>query len=116
MGGGLALMVASQRPDLVRAVVPFYGIVPWEGAQPDYGAITAAVLGHYAEHDDFASAEAVASLESNLREAGNKDVTIYTYPGTVHGFFNDERPSQHAPEASEFAWQRTVEFLHSRLG
>jgi carboxymethylenebutenolidase len=74
------------------------------------------VLGHYAEHDDFASAEAVASLESNLREAGNKDVTIYTYPGTVHGFFNDERPSQHAPEASEFAWQRTVEFLHSRLG
>jgi carboxymethylenebutenolidase len=116
MGGGLALMVASQRPDLVRAVVPFYGIVPWEGAQPDYGAINAAVLGHYAEHDDFASADAVAALERALREGGNKDVTIYTYPGTVHGFFNDDRPSQHAPDASKVAWERTVEFLHSRLG
>ena len=116
MGGGLALMVASQRPDLVRAVVPFYGVVPWEGAQPDYGAITAGVLGHYAEHDDFASAEVVAALESTLREAGNKDVTFYTYPGTVHGFFNNDRPGQHAPDASEVAWERTIEFLRSHLG
>jgi carboxymethylenebutenolidase len=116
MGGGLALMVASQRPDLVRAVVPFYGIVPWEGAQPDYGAITAAVLGHYAEHDDFASPEVVAALETTLREAGNKDVMFYSYPGTVHGFFNDDRPGQYAPDASDLAWERTIEFLHSRLG
>lgn len=116
MGGGLALMVASQRPDLVRAVVPFYGIVPWQGAQPDYSAITGAVLGHYAEHDDFASPEVVRSLESTLRTAGNKDVTFYTYPGTHHGFFNDERPSQHSPQASALAWERTIEFLHSHLG
>ena len=116
MGGGLALMVASQRPDLVRAVVPFYGIVPWEGAQPDYGAITAAVLGHYAEHDDFASAEAVAALESTLRAAGNKDVTIYTYPGTVHAFFNDEPPRPARPGGFQVAWERTIEFLHSHLG
>ena len=40
MGGGLALMLASQRPDKVRAVVPFYGVVPWEGVQPDYPALT----------------------------------------------------------------------------
>jgi carboxymethylenebutenolidase len=32
MGGGLALMLAVQRPDDVRAVVPFYGLIPWEGA------------------------------------------------------------------------------------
>ena len=36
MGGGLALMLASQRPDKVRAVVPFYGLAPWKGAKPDY--------------------------------------------------------------------------------
>src|ERR1700678_1768526 len=115
MGGGLALMVASQRPDLVRAVVPFYGIVPWEGAQPDYGAITGAVLGHYAEHDDWASPKAVAELESTLREAGNKDVTMYSYPDTVHGFFNDDRPDQYSAQASEFAWGRTINFLESHL-
>jgi carboxymethylenebutenolidase len=116
MGGGLALMVASQRPDLVRAVVPFYGIVPWEGAQPDYGAIKGAVLGHYAEHDEWASPKAVAELESTLRAAGNKDVTMYNYPGTVHGFFNDDRPGQHSAEASELAWARTIDFLRSHLG
>ena len=47
MGGGLALMLASQRPDKVRAVVAFYGVVPWDGAQPDYPGADRAVLGHY---------------------------------------------------------------------
>src|SRR5215212_4515969 len=35
MGGGLALMLAAQRPDAVKACVPFYGLIPWEGANPD---------------------------------------------------------------------------------
>ncbi len=51
MGGGLALVLATQRPDAVAAVVPCYGIIPWPDAQPDYAAISAAVLGHYAEND-----------------------------------------------------------------
>src|SRR5215472_15645696 len=49
MGGGLALVLATQRPDAVAAVVPAYGIVPWPDASPDYAAMSAAVLGHYAE-------------------------------------------------------------------
>ena len=36
MGGGLALVLATQRPDAVAAVVPCYGIIPWPDAQPDY--------------------------------------------------------------------------------
>ena len=35
MGGGLALVVASQRPDAVAAVAPYYGVIPWATAQPD---------------------------------------------------------------------------------
>jgi carboxymethylenebutenolidase len=115
MGGGLALMAASQRPDVVRAVVPFYGAAPSQGAQPDYGAITASVLGHYAEHDDFASAEFVSFLKAALAEGGNADVTIHFYPGTEHAFFNDSRPEVFAPDEAALAWARTLEFLRTRL-
>ena len=34
MGGGLALVLATQRPDAVAAVVPCYGIIAWPDAQP----------------------------------------------------------------------------------
>src|SRR3954469_5282942 len=43
MGGGLALVVATQRPDAVQAVVPFYGVIPWPQAQPDWSKLQAPV-------------------------------------------------------------------------
>jgi len=116
MGGGLALMLASQRPDKVRAVVPFYGAVPWEGAQPDYTALTGAVLGHFAGKDEWASPDVGRALVRTLREAGNNDVAIHIYPESEHAFFNDTRPEVYDPEASELAWRRTIEFLHSHIG
>lgn len=115
MGGGLALVLATHRPDAVRAVVPFYGLIPWPDAQPDWTALNGAVLGHFAEDDAFASPSYVAALETSLREAGNDDVTIYTYPGTKHAFFNDARPEVYDAEASRLAWERTLEFLRARL-
>ncbi len=36
MGGGLALWLATLRPDDVKAAAPFYGLLPWPAAQPDY--------------------------------------------------------------------------------
>src|SRR3712207_5791533 len=52
MGGGLALVLACHRPDAVKACVPFYGLIPWEGAQPDWSKLSGvAVQGHYAEED-----------------------------------------------------------------
>ncbi len=114
MGGGLALVLATQRPDVVRAVVPFYGLVPWPGVEPDYARMSAALQGHYAEHDDFAGPQAARDLEAKLADMG-KEAEVFLYPGTKHGFFNDSRPDQHAPEASRRAWERTVGFLRSRL-
>jgi carboxymethylenebutenolidase len=116
MGGGLALMLASQRPDKVRAAVPFYGVVPWEGAQPDYSALTGAVLGHFAELDHSASPEAARALGQTLKDSGNVDVELHVYPGVDHAFFNDTRPEVYDAEASALAWQRTIQFLHSRIG
>ena len=114
MGGGLALVLACQRPDEVRAVVPYYGLVPWPDVQPDYQAMTAAVQGHYATHDDFAGPGLARALAERLGEMG-KEVEMFIYPDTVHGFFNDTRPGQYSAEASALAWERTVAFLRSRL-
>ena len=116
MGGGLALMLASQRPDKVRAVVPFYGVVPWQGVQPNYSALTGAVLGHFAGKDESASPEAARALVRTLRQAGNEDVDIHIYPQADHAFFNDTRPEVYDAEASALAWRRTTEFLRSRTG
>ena len=70
MGGGLALVLATQRPDAVSAVVPCYGIVPWPDVQPDYAAMSAAVLGHYAEQDEYFTPEKANALAEQLRCVG----------------------------------------------
>jgi len=114
MGGGLALWLATLRPDAVRAVVPFYGLAP-RGHEPDWSKLTAAVEGHYAEHDDLAGFEAATALEADLVDAG-VEVRMFLYPGTTHAFFNDTRPGVHDPDAARQAWVRTLEFLRAKLG
>ena len=63
MGGGLALVVACNRPDAVAAVAPFYGLIPWESAQPDWSKLQAKVEGHYAAGDQFFTPEKAEALE-----------------------------------------------------
>ncbi|ACU54697.1 Carboxymethylenebutenolidase [Acidimicrobium ferrooxidans DSM 10331] len=115
MGGGLAYVLAAEVPTQVRALVPFYGVIPWQGAEPDYSRITAAIQGHYAEHDDFASPDRVRALEARLRELG-ADVEFFIYPGTHHAFFNDSRPEVYDALAARQAWDRMIPFLHEHLG
>ncbi|HEX2038992.1 MAG TPA: dienelactone hydrolase family protein [Acidimicrobiales bacterium] len=115
MGGGLALVLATQRPDAVKAVAPFYGLIPWPEAQPDYSKLAAAVQGHYAEKDEFFTPDLARALEQQLRELG-KEVELFVYPGTQHAFFNDTRPEVHDPEASRQAWERSLAFFRERLG
>lgn len=114
MGGGLALVLATQRPDAVRAVVPFYGLIPWPDAQPDYSKLTAAVQGHFAEHDDMAGPTAARELEDTLTRLG-KRARMYVYPGTQHAFFNDHRPEVYDPTAAREAWEMLLPFLRDEL-
>ena len=115
MGGGLALMVAANRGDRVKAVAPFYGLIPWQGAQPDYTQMTAAVQGHYAEKDEYFNPEAVAGLEKQLDAAGVEH-ELFVYAGADHAFFNDTRPEVYDAEASALAWTRTLDFFRSKIG
>jgi carboxymethylenebutenolidase len=114
MGGGLALVLATQRPDAVKAVMPCYGIIPWPDAQPDYSVMTAAVQGHYAEKDDYFTPEAAAALGDQLRALG-KDVEIVVHPGTDHAFFNDARPEVYDPGESSKLWTSAVAFFRQHL-
>ena len=114
MGGGLALWLATLRPADVGAVVPFYGVLPWPAAQPDYSKLQAPVQGHYAENDDFASPEQVTKVEEELRGLG-KQVEFFTYPGSQHGFANHHRPDQHHADHTDVAWRRTIEFFRANV-
>jgi carboxymethylenebutenolidase len=115
MGGGLALVLATQRPDAVKAVVPAYGLIPWPDAQPDYTKLDAAVLGHAAEEDDYFTPESARQLEAELRGLG-KSVEFHHYPGAGHAFFNEDRPEAYHQESAELLWDRTVEFFRKTLG
>jgi carboxymethylenebutenolidase len=114
MGGGLALWLATLRPDAVKAVVSYYGIIPWPAAQPDYSKLEAAVHGHYAEDDDFADPETVRKLEEELEGLG-KDVEFFIYPSAGHAFANHHRPEVFHEAHSQTAWERTIAFFRSQL-
>lgn len=115
MGGGLALWLASLRPGDVRAVVPFYGAMPWAESQPDWDRVKAPVEGHYGEEDGWATPESARSLERELESRGT-EVRLFLYPGAGHGFFDDSRPEAYAEDAARQAWVRTLEFLRAKLG
>ena len=115
MGGGLALVLATQLPDVITACVPFYGLIPWEHAQPDWSALQAKVLAHIAEEDEYFGPGPAAELEAKLEGLG-KDVDFEVYTGAHHAFFNDTRPEVFDAVAAELAWTRTIGFLHGLLG
>jgi carboxymethylenebutenolidase len=115
MGGGLALMLACQRPDQVKAVVPYYGVIAWGDAQPDYGKLVAAVHGHYAENDEFFPVDQARQLEQQLKDMGH-DVEFFYYPDASHGFANEDRGDAYEERSAREAWVRTLEFLRAKLG
>jgi len=74
--------------------------------------IKAALLIHYAEHDDRINAGA-PPYEAALK-ANHVRYQIFTYPGTQHGFNNDTTP-RYDKAAAQLAWQRTIEFLKKNV-
>jgi carboxymethylenebutenolidase len=109
-GASWGLLLSTLRPEHVKAVVAFYGT-----AQVEYSAARAAYVGHYAEEDEWEPEEEVRGTEAALRAAG-REVTFYTYPGVRHWFFEEDRPGYYDAEAARLAWERTVDFLQTRLG
>jgi carboxymethylenebutenolidase len=112
MGGGLALYLATLRPE-VRATVVYYGVIPWPSVTPDYSKLNGPVLGHWASKDSFNAPATVEALEEAISNAGHH-VEFYWYDAD-HAFFNDTRPEVHDPEDSQLAWDRTLAFFRQQL-
>src|SRR6266853_3100719 len=111
MGGMLSFIIAANRPDKVKAVVAFYGF-PQGPAEPDWSKLTASVMGHMAEHDDFFSPAAAKALETKLKGMGKK-VTFTVHPGTGHAFMGPHNAlgTLNAELAAQI-WPQAVSFLH----
>ncbi len=110
MGGGLTLTLACQRPDAVAVAVPWYGVIPWPDAQPDWSNLAGTIVAHIAENDGFFGPEAAADLATTLEGLG-KDATFHVYANAEHAFFNDTRPEVYDAAHSALAWQRTLDAL-----
>ncbi len=114
MGGGFVLLLAAQEGDRIGAAVPFYGVGP---AVPDsYRTLTAPVMGHYGQTDGmFGVADAMA-LEKQMKAESLADIDFHYYPAG-HAFMNpDDHMGTYDADLASVAWQRTIEFLHEKLG
>ncbi len=111
MGGQLALFAAT-RNGRVGAVVDCYGVHP--NVKPDLAGLEAAVLGIFAERDEFVPPETARKLEADLQAAGAR-ARCEIFPGVDHAFLNDTRPDVYDAEAAARAWSELVSFLRAEL-
>ena len=114
MGGMLSFLLAANRPDMVKAVVPFYGF-PQGDSQPDYSKIEAAIQGHMAEHDDFFPPSAAMHLQAELTALG-KDASITVHEGSGHAFMAPHNAlGTQDQELYDRIWPQATAFLHTKL-
>ena len=112
MGGALALIAGATATGKVGAVDSYYGVF-WYG-DPQFEPMTGPVVMRVGTNDEFISLERIEELAQLVREAG-ADVTVRTYEGAGHAFFNDSRPEAYRPEAAQAAWQETLELFRTSL-
>lgn len=111
LGGALSLYAACTNPKDVAACVLYNGLHP--SLEYDLDRLRAPVLAQWAE-DDAAANRQAAQLEAGLKRAG-KTFEFHTYPGTSHGFYNDDRPEVYDRDASVRSWERTIDHLTRNL-
>jgi carboxymethylenebutenolidase len=115
MGGSLALWAATLS-QLITAAVAYYPAIPWERMEPSWQNYSGkAALIHTDEDEGGSGAPGIQEAIRLITDAGG-EVTAYDYAGTEHAFFNDDRPEVHNAAAATLSWDRTLTFLHDRLG
>lgn len=109
MGGALTVLAAVYAK-ATDAACCWYGVPPAEAA--DTRTISIPFQGHFALEDTFFTPDAVDALELRLKE-GNVPHEIYRYQA-AHAFGNETGPYYNA-DASNLAWERSIEFLARHL-
>jgi carboxymethylenebutenolidase len=112
MGGQLALYAATAHPDVIDAVVDFYGIFN-PNVPVDVSALRAPVQAHFGEHDRSIPRSRAEALMADVSATGVHAETYFYDAG--HAFFNDTRAVVFNPDAAALAWDRTLDFLTQSL-
>ncbi|KAF7288579.1 DLH domain-containing protein [Mycena chlorophos] len=113
-GGGVALILGSDHPDLFNSIVLAHPSPPTDA---QILAITAPVSWALSEDDMGIKPPRIEQIKSlyNTRET-KVDWEVNVYPGTAHGFA--ARPAMHIPEVKdgfEKAFQQTVEWFNKTI-
>jgi carboxymethylenebutenolidase len=113
MGGGFVLVLAAQQGDKIGAAVPFYAVLGED--YPSFENLSAPVLGHFGEQDEFQSHDQVRELAATIEQQSGKRPDFRFYPAG-HAFFNDENLlGTYDPDQATKAWEATVSFLRAHL-
>lgn len=110
LGGKLAFLMATRSS--ADCNVSYYG-VGLDGILGEASKITKPTMLHIAELDKFVPPEAQKKVKDGL--AGNKHVTIHSYPGVDHAFAREGGQHWNA-QAAGLANQRSAEFFRKHLG
>jgi carboxymethylenebutenolidase len=110
MGGALTLLAALRVPEMDAGAV-FYGIPPIDTAL--YKNISAPLILHYANTDDWCTPSKVNEVEAALKESKSR-FELYRYDAK-HAFMNEARPEVHNAAAAKTAWDRTLAFLKKAM-
>lgn len=115
MGGGLALLAPTVAAD-IHCAVAFYPAMPWPQYAPDWTRYAGrSAIVHKAESDEPGNGPVIAEYAEAISRAGGS-VELFEYAGSVHAFFNDDRPEVYQADHAALAWQRTLEFLKRCAG
>jgi len=112
MGGALAMHAGLEYPEVIAAVVDFYGIHP--AVDIDAKRFRVPALGHFGKKDRSVSEESVQTLATSINGAGVGGSFEYHYYDAGHAFFNDTRPVYSERDA-KVSWQRTLDFLGAHV-
>jgi carboxymethylenebutenolidase len=110
MGGGLAFRTAAD--GILDCAVCYYptGIETALGAAP---SITCPMVIHFAEDDGYVPASTVTATKEAFAE--RREVEIYLYPGTRHGF-NRPNGGDYNKPAALMAHSRSIALLRRVIG
>ena len=114
MGASLSIWSGTLDPVIDRTV-GFYPGASWERHQPVWANFTGKhAMIHCAEGDGTSTAPGIQEAITSIQSAGGS-IEAFDYPGTLHAFFNNDRPEVFNESAAEIAWERTVKFLHDKI-
>ena len=109
-GGAFVNRLAVAAGPALTAGVAYYGPAP---SPSEASRVQAALMLHYAGKDQRVNATGLPWAEA-LKATG-KPVDAYVYPDVDHAFNNDTSVERYNAAAAKLAWDRTTQFLHTRL-